>query len=176
MHLDQIKTSTKVMNELMDWTALEVADGRLQELTLKALPSEIELDDVVLLRLARNLVNLRTLRLKFLENTSEQTRSALARMTKEIVEIEAPITVLELYRTGFTSDDGEKVIEALISTGTSTVKALNFSHNPVWWSNNEAFTENFVQFLTQQKQLIGVTLSGNNLSNAIQDQIRSAAS
>ena len=70
-------------------------------------------------------------------------------MTKEIVEIEAPITVLELYRTGFTSDDGERVIEALISTGTSTVKALNFSHNPTWWSNNETFTEIFVQFLKQ---------------------------
>ena len=118
---------------------------------MKALPSEVELDEEVLLRLARNLVNLRTLRLKFMDNTSEQTRGALARMTKEIIEVEAPITVLELYRTGFDWEAGVKIIVALISTGTSTVKALNFSHNPVWWYDNETYNEIFTQFLRQQK-------------------------
>ena len=106
------------MNEIMDCEAcmIEETVGDLNELVLNDFYREVELDRVIMERIAHNVPNLNKLVISEMSRCSEQTRFALAYMTKELILKNAPLKDLILIQTGFSTEDAESIFRAIISS------------------------------------------------------------
>ena len=132
------------MNELMEFTVEAIGDEGLQQLRFSEFHAKIELNLALLERLAEKTANLQILTIRDMNRTSEQMREALVHMATKITQNNnIPITNLWLSRLG-SSEEGDQLLEALCSSGITTVRYLNFGDNRSWWTNQSA-----VEILTQ---------------------------
>ena len=77
LRMDQINCSGTVINELLQFIVDQIADEGLQQLRFSEFHAKIELDQVVLGRLAQKSQNLQLLTIRDMNRTSEQVREAL---------------------------------------------------------------------------------------------------
>ena len=122
------------MNEIMDCEAcmIEETVGDLQELVLNDFYREVELDRVIMERIAHNVPNLNKLVISEMSHCTEQTRFALAYMAKELILKNAPLKDLRLVSTGFSTEDAESIFRAIISSNSNTLEYIQLKDNEGW--------------------------------------------
>ena len=125
-----------------------ISDKGLQQLRLSEFQAKIEIDVSILDRLAEKANNLQVLTIRDMNRTSEQVREALVHLTVQIANRSPPITSLWLSRLG-SSEEGDKILEALCTSTITSVRYLNFGDNSSWMTSQSA-SQMLVQFITRQ--------------------------
>ena len=131
-----------------------------------------EINQDLLVDLARKCSNLKYLATMRSEGMQNEVTQALTNMVTRIIELSPPLELVNLDEFSINAEQGNQILCALCVHPTidETLKEIYLGQNPYWWDINNNYGQNNLELLCQLiarcNKLSVIELCGSNLSAA----------